>query len=235
MNCYNPDTQCGTFDWGYLVVNPLKCMLIELVRFIPNILIAVLILFIGWVTAHLFRSLVSGVMKSIGFNSIADKIGISQIEGKDNKKIEPNEIVGLIAFWGTILASFIIMLNNLQLREISYQLDKLFSYVITILVISIIAVVGIVLSMIVYKIIYSTAKSTGSTRPEISANISRWIILFFTVIVCLSQIGVRIEMLLMPAAIILGTLCITFIMAFGFGGRHWAERVLEKLSKKWGL
>ena len=101
-------------------------------------------------------------------------------------------------------------------------------------IVAIIAVVGIALSMVVHRIIRSTAKSTEMSKPELSANIARWIILTFTGIVCLSQVGIRldVDMLLIPAGVILVTLCITFILAFGFGGRDWAQRMLEKIGKK---
>jgi len=221
----------GTLDWGYLIVKPLKDMLADLAGFIPNILGALLILFAGWMIAHLCRLLVGKFLKSIGFNSIAEKIGIPEVTGKNNEKIAPDQLMSLLAFWGVLLASFIMMLTRLGLNDLSFHIDKLFSYVITILIAVIIAVVGVALSMVVHRIIRSTAKSTGTSKPELSANIARWIILAFTGIVCLSQIGFHIDMLLIPIGIILATLCITFVLAFGLGGRMWAERMLDKIGK----
>ena len=232
MKYYDTEAYETVLDWGYLVVEPLKRMLVQIVGFIPNIVTALLILLVGWIIAHISKCVVSKFMKVIGFNSVAEKIGISGIEGEGDKKIEPNYLVGAIAFWGVIFTTVIIILNNLQLRTLSFHLDRLFSYVVTILITATLAVVGIVLSMIVYKIIFSTAKSTGFAKPELSANISRWVILFFTSIMCLYQIGIDIEMLLMPAAIILVTLCITFVLAFGMGGRSWAEKMLNKIGEK---
>jgi hypothetical protein len=232
VNYYNTDGQDGIVDWAYLVIKPLKSMLIDLVGFIPNILAALLILFTGWVIAHLCRLLVGSFLKSVGFNSVAEKIGISEIVGKDDKKIAPNQLVGLMAFWGVIFTTVIIMLTSLRLSAVSSYLDILFSYVITVLIIAIIAVVGIVFSMIMRRIIRSTAKSIGSSKPELPASIARWAILIFTGIVCLSQMGINLEALLMPAGIILTTLCITFILAFGLGGKHWAEKMLDKIGKR---
>ena len=234
MDYYNTGVQGEVLDWGYLVIKPLKNILMELVRFIPNILVALLILFAGWLIAQLCRFLVSSFLKSVGFNSVAEKIGVHEIIGKNNKKIAPNQLVGLMAFWGTIFTTFIIALASLGLRDISSHFNTLLSYVVTILTISIIAVVGIVLSMIVRRIIRSTAKSTGSSKPELPANIARWGILIFTGIVCLSQIGISVEMLSRPVIIILITICAAFILAFGLGGRHWAEKILDRIEKRWG-
>jgi mechanosensitive ion channel-like protein len=224
--------QSGAIDWSNLVGRPLKDMLVELVKYIPDLLAGLLILLAGWLIAHVCRVVVSKFLKSVGFNNVAEKIGISEVDGKNDKKIAPNQLAGLLAFWGVMLTSIIMMLARLGLRDLSFHIDKLFSYVITILIIAIIAVVGIALSLVVYKIIHSTAKNSGIAKPTLPANIAKWVILVFTVIVCLSQIGIDIEIFLIPLGVVLITLCITFILAFGFGGRHWAAKVLDKIGKK---
>ncbi len=228
-NYYNYADQ--PIDWNYLVVQPLKNLLINVIAFIPDIITAILIVLAGWLIANIFKTLIGTCLKSVGFNKIAKNIGVNEVTAEDGRKIQPNQLVGLITFWSIMFISFIMMLSRLRLRGVSTQLDRLFSYVIIITIISVIAVIGIVLSMIVSRIVRTTAQSIKSSKADSYAAVSKWVILIFTLIICLSQVGIRQEMIIYLAAAIILTLCITFVLAFGFGGKNWAGKVLDKISK----
>ncbi|MFH2138536.1 MAG: hypothetical protein ABII88_08505 [Candidatus Omnitrophota bacterium] len=223
-------------DWNVLVFDPLKNMFIEAVRFIPDLLLAIFIILIGWLIAKLAQVIISGFLKSIGFDGFAKMIGVATIleENKENA-IAPHKWFGLLAFWVTMIISFVMALNKLRLRIASIHLDNFLQFLMSIFTVVVIFVLGMFLSFVVSKIVKSVAEHTKIQKPELWANITRTAILVFTSIVCLVEIGLPPQIMLIAISGIYISLCIVFVVSFGIGGVGWASKVLDRtLEKKEG-
>jgi Mechanosensitive ion channel, conserved TM helix len=219
-------------DWDQLVVKPLADMLKDIIAFTPNVVSSVLTIVFGIFIAIVAREVVRLFLKSAGFDSFAEKVGLFTDGPKEGKpKTAPHQYGGLIAYWIVIFTAIIAALNNLQLRAVSFQLSVVFNYAVTVLAVAVLAVIGIFLATLVGRVIKSAATSSGYANPGVLAAIGKWTVITLTFLICLFRAGVPEQAFLIFLGATYVTLCITFIIAFGVGGAGFASEVLRRLLK----
>jgi hypothetical protein len=69
-------------------------------------------------------------------------------------------------------------------------------------------------------------------NAKAAALVAKIVIYVFVGFVCLSQLGVAIDMVEKTFVLIIAAVCVAFAVAFGIGGRNFAANMLAKLEKK---
>src|SRR5262249_1379958 len=88
-------------------------MLLESVReslhqvgaFLPRLLLAILILVLGWLVAKAVRFAIVKGLRAINFNVVTDKAGVDQFLKKGGANIDTVRVLGSLAYWLVILAA----------------------------------------------------------------------------------------------------------------------------------
>jgi hypothetical protein len=218
-------------DWNQLVIDPLMVMVRGAVAFIPNIISSVLIIFMGLVLAILAREILGAFLKSVGFDGFSDRINLfpgSKEEGEG--KLHPHQYAARWVYWIVLLSVIVAVFDRLRLQAVSLHIDAVVGFAVTVFVASMIAVVGLFLSMLAHRVVLATAGSVGFAKPELLANAAKWAVVFSTAIICLFQISIPREIILIILGATYLTLCVTFVLAFGIGGTGFAATVLSKLT-----
>jgi hypothetical protein len=217
-------------DWNQLVIDPLMLMVKGAVAFIPNIISSMLVILVGLFLAIVARELVSAFLKSVGFDGFAKRINLfSANSEEDAGKPAPHQYAAKWAYWIVLLSVIVSVFERLRLQAVSTHIESLVDFAVTVFVASMIAVIGLFLSMLAHRVVRATARDVGYVKPESLANAAKWAVVFSTAIICLFQIGIPREIILIILGATYVTLCITFIVAFGLGGRSFAAAVLNKL------
>jgi len=218
--------------WDQLVVQPLEKMAMEAVRFLPDLIAAVITLVIGWVIARIAGVVVSKFLKSVKFDSFADKLGLTGLLEQDGKKTAPHQWCGQLTFWLVMLFAVISSLGQLNFHLASRRLDEFYFFVVTVLTTLTIFILGIFLSFLCAKIVHTVTHKLSVPKPEFYANITKWTVLVFTFLISLTQIGMPPQVVLIVLGVAYITLCITFIVAFGAGGTAWAAKLLDRTLER---
>ncbi len=217
-------------DWKHLLIDPLTSAAKGAISFIPNIITSLLIILIGLILAILAREFLKAFLKSVRFDEFSRRINLfpeNTEEGAD--KLLPHEYASLWAYWLVLLSAIVSVFDRLRLGAVSFQIDAVVGFAVAVFVAAIIAVAGLFLSMLAYRVVLATAGSIGFAKPEKLANVVKWAVVFSTALICLFQIGIPKEIILIVLGATYLTLCITFAMAFGIGGAGFAAAVLNKL------
>ncbi len=217
-----------TLDWQSLVVDPLSRFVQNAAQFIPDILTIICILISGWIIGLILMFLVRLFLKSAGFNKFADVVGVSKILRDSGSTSLPHHWVGTVVLWSALLVSLGMSFERLQLGVISRQLSQFTGFILAVLISLMTAAIGIILSFICSHIVATVARSVGARKPDSYANVARGSVLAFTMLACLSAIGLPVQITFAAIGLISVTLCITFVLCFGLGGAGWAGKVLEK-------
>lgn len=218
-------------DWGIQVVEPLKAMLAGIMGFIPLLLQAIGILVIGWAVASVVRILVKKFLQAIHFDQLAEHTGISEVINEKKVGMTPSLWISKLIYWFGIMISWIMALDvvRLQLPSVMFQeIGQLFS---RIFIGFFIFLVGLFLSVIVSKFIETSAKNMGIAKPGFQAGIIRWAMIFLTFMITLSHFGFPIDFLIIVLSAVGGTLCLTFVIAVGFGGIQCVPKMFDKWLK----
>lgn len=218
-------------DWNQLIVAPLKALFIDIIHFLPDILVALIILLIGLLVAKIFQWIMTAFLKSIQFDKFADKLGIAALLKSGKDPVEPHRWAGRVVFWVAMFIVIVMILEQLRLRVASTQLDQVFYFLLQAFSALVIFIIGMFMSFIAATIAKTFAQNIGMDKPNFYAGLVKWTILVFTFIACLVHIGLPPQIILVGIAIAYVSICIAFVFAFGFGGTAFAGKLLSKLLK----
>jgi len=222
----------AALDWENLIVDPIRQMLTRIMAYLPVLLGALIILIVGWIVAKSIRRIVDWLLKTIRFDALADKAGISEVLRKGELKITARQVVSSLVYWLIIIMVLVMVANALGLPKASDILSNLFAYVPKVIAALLVLVVAMFLASFVSGIVRIAAGNAKLPKPELLAGICRWVIIVFAVTISLAQLGIAPLLVTATFNIILGGIVLALALAFGLGGKDAAARYLEELKEK---
>ncbi len=208
------------------ITGPASSMLEMILNALPAIFAAGLILLLAYLVGRILTGLISGLLSSAGFDQFLVKLGIAKsvIEGQKT----PSEIVGYLALVAIMLFASIEaagLLGFNVLSELIAQLTVLFGKVIVSVVIF---GIGLYLASLAKEVV----ESSGGPQSEILAKLARIAILILAGAIALRQLGVADEIIVIAFGVLVGSIALTGVIAFGLGGRDLASRELAEWIDK---
>jgi len=222
----------AALEWDSLVAEPVRQMLTRILAYLPILLGALVILIVGWIVANAIRRIVDWLLKTVRFDSLADKTGITEILRKGALKISAREVISRLVYWLIVIMVLVMTVDALGLPKASDVLTSLFDYVPKVIAALLVLVVAMFLANFVSGIVRTAAGNANFPRPEIFAGISRWAIIIFAATIALEQLGIAPLLVTTTFNIILGGVCLALALAFGLGGKDTAAKYLDGLKKK---
>jgi len=219
-------------EWENLIADPVRQMLARILGYLPILLGALVILIVGWIVAKAIKRILDWLLKTIRFDTLADKAGISAILRKGDLKISAREVVSSLVYWLIMIMVLVMVVDALGLPKASDVLASLFAYVPNVIAALLVLVVAMFLASFVSGIVHTAAGNANLPRPEIFAGVSRWAIIIFAVTISLGELGIATLLVTTTFNIILGGVCLALALAFGLGGKDAAARYLEELKER---
>ena len=90
--------------------------------FLPNILAALSILFVGWIIARVFKAGVGRVLRTIKFPMLAERAGIDGFLKTGGVKQTSTELLAVLVYWLLMLIVLVTAVNALRLEMASLRL-----------------------------------------------------------------------------------------------------------------
>lgn len=198
---------------------PIVGLLDQVINFIPNILVSVVLLAIGGFIAKLLSNLLEKVLKASGIDKYSQYLSVKGQAEYQISTVLANIVsaIILVFFFVQALATLnLSVLNTIGLAIIAYLPA----------VISSLAILGlaIVLGNVLAGFI---AKSTSS---KALGEVVRYGLIALAIFMALDQLNIAQAIVQTTFTIILGAVAVSFALAFGLGGKTFAARQLEKLE-----
>lgn len=204
----------------------LQAMSVQIVDYLPRVLMALIVLVIGWLVARLMRYL---VIKAIGrldqvWQRLIHKRGLEPI-GVEHRH-PPTRIIGMLTFWLLLLIFITMAAEILGLNIFSLWLVQIFAYLPLAAAGIFIVLIGYVISSLARDLMLSAALSAGLAHGDLLARTTQIMILFIAVILGIDQVGIDIMFVTVIAGIILATLLGGIAIAFGLGSRVHVSNII---------
>ncbi len=137
------------------LLEPVNELVNKILGFLPNLLIAGLILFVGWFVSRVIQRIVSNLLDAVGVNRLGDDSGINKALG--TKKLSGT--IGLIVFILILIPVLTAALNALDLQSVTGPVSNMLDSILITLPAIFAAVLILVVSYIVAKIVSGLAVS----------------------------------------------------------------------------
>lgn len=201
----------------------------DFVNFIPSLVGGLIVLVIGLVVAALVYRVVLGILKATQAEKYLAKYGITRVDGHE---VEWSEILAEIARWSIIVIFLIPTFSAWGLGAVNTVLNRVVLYIPNVIVAVVLAIVGLVIAKLAFRVAYGAARSLGTHMAHTVALVAQWSIIIFVGFLVLHQLGVAQELLRILFAGLVAMLAIAGGLAFGLGGQGVARSLLESVVEK---
>lgn len=222
---------------------PVQNMVNEAIAYLPNLFIAGVILFVGYILAKIVRGIVEGLGNSLGLQTQAEKVGLFK-----NSNI--SKFLGSFVFAIIVITALIVAFEALGIQAISQpataMLNEIMYAIPQIIAAGLILIVAYIVSRFVGRLVAELISGAGIDEIPMKLDVQRflgqtrisdligYLIVFFTMLFAISeaanrlgleQVSVLIAMFIQfGASILLGAV----ILVIGF----WLANVVAKVIQR---
>lgn len=207
----------------------------SLVRFtdaLPDLLLALALLIIGWLLAKLVRRMLIRMMRAGRVDELAERSGFDDFLVRGGVEHTTVTIVAGTVYWLILAAVFVTLLDALGLRTAEVLLERLSVFIPNLVVAIGILVFGSLLARVVGGLVFGYLSNVGSAAAAPIGALARYALLIFTLFMAAEQLAIQTEVLVSAFQIAFAALCIAAALAFGLGGRDWAASVIARYTRK---
>ena len=203
------------------ISNPANDIVASIFAIIPSVLAAIVIIAAGVFIAKLVAKLLEGLLAGVGTDSLLEKITGSA------KKVSLSKIISEVVKYVLVIIFLVQGINVLNLPVLTSIGAAVLNYLPAVLTTVIILAIGMFAANTAEAAIVK--KFPNAKGAALTAKV---VIYVFVAFVCLSQLGVAIDMVEKTFVLLIAAVCVAFAVAFGIGGRNFAANMLAKLEKK---
>lgn len=204
----------------------------QLAGFVPQLLAALVLLFVGWLFANLAKTAVMKLLDVLKFDSIAEKTGIESFLKQGNLDVSLSRLLGKLAYWIIIFVVIVTVANSLGLHMVAELFNKIVLYIPNIIVAILVLVFGTLIARFINRMVFAYLNNIGVQGALTISTLSEYGVIIFVVFVALEQLAIGTDLLTAAFQIGFGAIGLAFALAFGLGGREWAAGVIKKLTEK---
>jgi len=212
------------------VTSPFLRMAYGVIDAVPGIIAALLILVVGYIVAWVLGRVVGGILDRVKFDKLVlHKTNAAHVLGSEFRL---SHFLELITKWYVFILFLPAAANVINLGMIQNFFLDVAIWIPKVIVGVVLGLIGIMAADYVgMKITETRAKSAG-----VIASVTKVVILVFTAIIVLDQIGVKIDfatnsLLIVLAGIMLG-LALMFGIGFGLAMKDDARKMISDIKKK---
>jgi Conserved TM helix len=211
-----------------MLVDATREFLHQTAAFLPKLLLALLVVAIGWLIAKAVRFAVERALRAINFNVLTERAGTDNFLRQAGMQGDTTTLFGLLAFWLIILAALIIAFNGMGLTYITDLLGRVVIFVPKLLIAMLVMVFGSYSARFVGNAVQSYCQDAQIPDAEMLGRLVRYGIMLFVIMIALSQVEVGGDIVQRTFLIILAGLMLAIALAFGLGGKDWAAAMLQR-------
>ncbi|MDP0490083.1 MAG: mechanosensitive ion channel [Verrucomicrobiota bacterium JB023] len=225
-----PEETIGEQNFLHYVLDKLRQAFVELadeaINKIPDLVVAIVLLMIGFIFAKVIRSVLATVFKRINLDGLLEKVGLTEIFAKMGIKSGPSSFIPKLVYWLIVFLSIRMAADSAGIEDISNVIDQIMAFLPKVLTAAIITLVGFIVADIVRNAVQQSLESLGIEYGSTVAKILFSFLFIIVLTVALSQLGIETELLNSSVKIILSGLAAALALALGLGLKTLAGHIV---------
>ena len=219
-------------QWSNVVARSLQNLWLDVIGFIPTLLGAIIVFIIGLIVASALGTLVGKIVNVLQIDSALKKLGVEKYFDRAGIKLDTGLFFDRIVFWFLVIAFLLAATDILQFFALSAFLRDVLAYIPNIVIAVVIMLAAVIVANFIEKIVKGSVLSAKLHAAKFLGALTWYSIVIFGLLAALSQLNV--------ATTIINTIITGFIamialaggIAFGIGGKSYAEHLIGKFRDK---
>jgi mechanosensitive ion channel-like protein len=197
-------------------------------NFIPNLAAFLIILIVGYFVAKLLAALIRRLLDRTNLDETVKRgQGARYFAGSTRS---PSNLLASVVFWVLMLGVLAVAFSALGIPEVTAVIAAIFAYIPNVIAALVIFVVAFVIATGISKLVNRTLGDTPTGR--VVGTVAPGLVMAIAVFMILNQLQIAPTIVTITYAALLGGLALAAALAFGFGGRDVASRMLEDAYAK---
>lgn len=211
--------------------NEVKTALMEMLnnfaQFLPKLMLAVVLLIIGYAIAKVLSKFVRIVFDKLGVNNLLEKSGFSSQLQRAGFKATPGTFTATLVFWLTILFVIKIAAKAASIQDISDIIIAIISFMPNALTAALIMLFGFIVADLIKNAVFNALNQMGLEYARTLSKVIFGFIFILILTVALSKINIQTELLNATVQIMLGALALALALALGLGLKRMAGSIVS--------
>jgi hypothetical protein len=220
-------TPVVTNDWGTALMTSVAGALALFLAAVPRVVGFLLILLIGWLIAGALAAVVAGLLRSVRFNDLAGRAGLSGFVRNMGVQTDAAGFLAGVAKWFVRLIVLVVAFDALGLPAVSQVLQQFLLWIPNLVVALVVLVIAGLAANALAGLVRGATAEAGIANPDLLASIARVAVWAFGVVVAVNQLGIATTLVNTLFMGFVGALALALGLAFGLGGRDTAAEIVR--------
>ena len=198
-------------------------------EYVPKLVAAFTFVLFGLFIARLASSLLEQFLRKIKFDSYTSRVGINEILIRFGLGKSFTQVISFVVYWALLLVFLVTAANILNLTVISEILRRFVDFLPNLMAAIFIGFGGLLFARFMADIVMNSAVSNNLRGGSSLSKIVHFVIVVFTLIAAIEQLGIKMKMIIGGINIMLASLGLAFAIAVGLGAKDIAHDVLRNL------
>jgi len=214
---------------GSVIVETFASAYLNFVAYLPRFFAGIVLLIVGLLVAKAVKGLVVGLLKAL-------RVGKFLVQVKVLKEEEAFKVwealLSELARWSFTIMFLVPTFEAWGLSGINQVLNGLLLYLPNVFVAVVIGFIGVIVANLMHDVVEQSASGLDVKAAKTLAGVAHYAVIFFTVLVVLSQLGVAADLIRILFTGFVAMMALAGGLAFGLGGKDLAQDVLRGLKDK---
>lgn len=207
------------------ISEPVKSTLERVLAAVPALMVAMVIIAIGYAVARVVRGLVQSLLSSTGFDALPEKLKLTFLKPREGHA-SLSSIAGAVVMFVILLLTAQQALDTLGFTQLSALADQVVRYLPSLFIGVVILLATLSLGQFVGNLVSQATQ--GSSHSRLVSGVAKYAILFLGIGMTLDQLGVGTQIVATAVGAVLGGTALALGLAFGLGGKEKAKEIIEK-------
>jgi hypothetical protein len=219
-------------NWTDVVVLSLQNVWVSVVSFLPTLIVAIIVLLIGLFIASVFGSLVEKIFDALKLDVFLSKtLGLSQYFERAGLNLRGAYFIGQLVNWFLIISFLLAVTDMLGLYAFSNFLKDVLNYIPNVVVAVLVMLATFVVANFLRRVVLASVASARLHASKFLGTLTWWSVVVFGLLTALVQLNVAVSVINTLITGFIAMLALAGGLAFGLGGKSYAEYLVNKLRE----
>ncbi|MDW8280044.1 MAG: hypothetical protein RMK17_02705 [bacterium] len=203
----------------------------NVISFLPTLITALILFLIGLFIASVLGSTVEKIFDALKLDVFLSKLGFSHYFERAGLKLRGAYFLGQLVNWFFIIVFLLAVSDMLGLYAFSNFLNDVLNYIPNIIIAVLVMLAAIVLANFLRRVVSVSVASTKLHGSKFLGTLTWWAVVVFGFLAALVQLNVAANIINALITGFIATLALAGGLAFGLGGKSYAEYLINKLRE----
>ncbi|MFA6136250.1 MAG: hypothetical protein WC705_02745 [Candidatus Paceibacterota bacterium] len=215
-------------DWSSFFLNPLQDAWATVIRFLPSLIGALIVLFVGLLVAALLRAVFEKIVGALRIDSLLRKLGVEPFIERSGYHLSSGKFVGGLVYWFFVVVVVLAVSDILNLWGLSSFLNSVLIYFPNIIVAVLVMIVALIVANFLRNLVRGSIMGAKLHASKFLGTLAWWSVAIFGFLAALLQLGVAAQLIEMIITGVVAMLALAGGIAFGLGGKEYASHLIGK-------